>query len=261
LTSLHKVVFSTSLMGTKMDCLDLRPHLESLYTCRQTEDGLRVLTTCVYPSFDQVPVFVVPLGSSFIVHDGGGAFQSAWDHGRNDHLIRKLLDREAVRFRLKIDGDVLVADVKSAEWLPSAIMSVANASALAANAIVDHVVASTEADLAEKIFIALRLVYNEPRIKREYSIEGRSGKSHKFDFAIGEPDKKIILLDAVSPHHSSIAHKYMAFSDVKTALNGSAFGIAVFDRVLDSSDKSLIQQVADLVPIVAVSETSLRVLQ
>jgi hypothetical protein len=248
-------------MGNKMDCVDIKEHLDSLYPCRKTQDGLRVLTTCLFPSFEQVPVYVVSHGSGFKVHDGGAAFQSSWDHGRNEQLIKKLLGREAVKFRLKVEVDTLVAEVKSSEWLPSAILSVANASSIAANAIVEHVVASSEADLAEKIYAALRSVYNEPRIKREYAIEGQSGKPHKFDFAIGEPDTKIILLDAVSPHHSSIAHKYMAFSDVKSALNNSALGFAVFDRALDTADVSLIQQVADLVPISSVSATSLRALR
>ena len=85
------------------------------------------------------------------VHDGGGAKASAWEHGRDDGLIKKTINREALRFRLKVEDDTFVADAISAEWLQSAILSVANASAIAA----------AEEALTEKIYAALKKVYDD----------------------------------------------------------------------------------------------------
>ena len=243
-----------------MNCGDLQKHLELLYPCRKDEDGLRIATSCLYPSFSQVFVFIVKLGDGYKVHDGGGAYACSWELGREPALIKRILSQESQRNRIRVDDGVFVADAVSAEWLPSAILSVANASAFAARAIIDHVVAAAEADLSEKIFQALRLVYPEPSIKREFHLVGNSGKTHLFDFAVGDPDKRILLLNAVSPHHSSIAHKYTAFSDVKSLLDGAAHGFAVFDRPLEADDASLMQQVADLVPVASVSAGARRVI-
>lgn len=236
-----------------MNCADVKERLARLYTCRDTAAGVAVSTSCLLPSFTQLSVFVLPFGDGFLVHDAGAAFASGWEHGRDEPLIRKMIEREAKRFNLKVNGVNLAVEAKSGEWLPSAILAVSNASAMAARAVVDHVVAAAEAGLVEKIYQALRLVYPDPRILREFAVDGQSGKSHKFDFAVGDPTQKILLVDGVTPHHSSIAHKYTSFADVKNALNGCVTNFAVFERPLDDDDVSLMQQVADLVPIQAVS--------
>lgn len=234
--------------------------LDALYDCTETDEGLRIDTSCMLPSFKRVRVFVVAVGNGFKVHDNGCAFQSAWEHGRNEKLIKKALVKEANRFRLKLENEVFVSEVLSKEWLPSAVLSVANAASKAAYSAVDHIVAATEANLADRIYLALREVYSESAITREFILDGNSGKSHKFDYAVGDLDKRILLVDAVSPHHSSIAHKYTAFSDVKAALGSSMLGFAVFDKQLELEDASLMRQVADLVPISSVSEGAKRVL-
>jgi hypothetical protein len=243
-----------------MECSEIKEQLDALYQCRPTDEGLRVATSCVYPSFSQVFVYINRIGKEYVVRDGGGAASVAWDHGRDDPLIKKILAKEALKFRVDCEGLSLVAKVKSADWLPAAIMAVANASSLAAHSIVDHVVAATESDIATRIFRALLKVYPEPKIKREFVIEGGSGKQHRFDFAVGDIGKRLVLLDAITPHHSSIAHKYTAFADVKPLLNGTAQSFAVFERRLDNDDAALIQQVACLVPISSVSEGTLRAL-
>lgn len=243
-----------------MECSEIKEHLDALYHCLPTDEGLRVATSCVYPSFSQVFVYINCIGTEFIVRDGGGAASVAWDHGRDDALTKKALAKEAMKFRLSCEGTALVARVSSADWLPAAIMAVANASSLAAHSIVEHVVAAAESDIATRIYKALLKVCPEPKIKREFLIEGESGKQHRFDFAVGEYGTKMVLLDAIAPHHSSIAHKYTAFADVKPLLSGTAQSFAVFERRLDAGDAALIQQVARLVPISSVSEGTLRAL-
>ena len=166
-----------------------------------------------------------------------------------------------MRYRVKLDGQTLTSEIMSSEWLPSAILAVSNAAAMTARQSIDHSIAAFEANISEKIYLALRKVYAESRIMREFSVDGQSGKQHNFDYAVGNIDSKILLLDAISPHHSSIAHKYTSFSDVKSALNGLAVTFAVYDRPLDPEDVSLMQQVSDLVPINSVSSGAERVLQ
>jgi hypothetical protein len=82
------------------------------------------------------------------VHDGGGASRNCWIHGRDDPLISKSLNREARRFGLKVLEGSLIAHAVSADWLPAAIMSVANASAFAAKMAVERMAAATESNRA-----------------------------------------------------------------------------------------------------------------
>jgi hypothetical protein len=217
-----------------------------------------VATTCLYPSFDIVHVFITAMADGFQVHDAGGAANSSWEHGRDDQLIKKEIDKAARRFKLRATNNILCADVISHEWLPNAVLSVANASAMAANTIVSHIAAAVEEALSDKIFYALATVYPLQKIAREFEYNGKSGKSHKFDFALSDKST-LLLLDAISPHHISIASKYVAFSDVK-ASHENAHGFAVFDRPLGADDASLMQQVADLVPLAAVSSGAKRII-
>ncbi len=77
---------------------------------------------------------------------------------------------------------------------------------------------------------------------------GQSGKKYDFDFSIPRPDGTPILIDTVVPHHVSIAHKYVAFSDVAASGEGDTKRWAVFDKPLEVDDASLMRQVATLVP-------------
>jgi hypothetical protein len=243
-----------------MDCNELKEHLSQLFTCVRSEDGLRVATMCLYPSFDQVHIHVVKVQEGFFVHDGGGAYRSAWDHGRNDDLIRKVINREASKLSLLVDNFTLGAKVKSVEWLPSAMMAVANASAFSAKSAVERVVAAMEEELSAKIFVALKRIVAEPQIQREFVVIGQSGKEHRFDFAVKKSNGRFLLLDAISPHHSSIAHKYVSFADMKAVTDDGSDRFAVYERPLSADDASLIVQVAQLVPLSAVTEGTRRAL-
>jgi hypothetical protein len=110
-------------------CEDLRVALGSSTLYVETDDGARVTTHCLYPSFEPVTVFVVRMGELYRVHDGGGAERAAWTHGRDEHLIGRMLARHAARYQLKVVDGVLLADAQSLEWLHSAVLAVANASA------------------------------------------------------------------------------------------------------------------------------------
>lgn len=56
-------------------------------------------------------------------------------------------------------------------------------------------------------------------------------------------------MDAVVPHHSSISHRFVAFSDAKAVSEGAFKTFAIYDQPLARDDAALIRQVADLVPV------------
>ncbi|MEP0321610.1 hypothetical protein [Bauldia litoralis] len=232
-----------------MDCRSIKDALARFHDVVDTVDGCRVLTHCLYPSFDPVEVYVVRLGDGFRVHDGGGAERAAWTHGRTDNLIGKMMRRHATRYNLAVRDGAIVGEAPSIEWVASAILSVANASAAAAVAAVDRAVAVAEDELADAVFGVLRRRVGEQHVTREYAVSGNSGRTYHFDFGIVRPNRKLILIDTVVPHHSSISHKYVAFSDVATDNNSGPDRWAVFDKPLSQDNASLMRQVADLVPV------------
>jgi hypothetical protein len=234
-------------------CDDIKAALSAFEVCTETEQGSRVATHCLYPSFAPVNVFVVRFGDGFRVHDGGGAVRSAWTHGRDDNLIKRMLTKQAERYEIMVIDDSLVANVSSIDWLGSAILAVANASAAAAHAALDRIASATETDLKEKILRVLKSTVPPKMLTVEYEVAGES-KRHKFDFAVQEFNGSMLLLNAVAPHHISVASKYVAFSDVIHRQDIKTDRWAVHERELDRSDVSLLLQVADIVPMQSLAE-------
>jgi hypothetical protein len=231
-----------------MVCEDVLGAMKYFGSCDESRAGARVPTHCLYPSFEPVYVGVVKFGDGFIVHDDGGAFRCAWSHGRDGAFISRCINREAVRFHLTVKDYSIIADASSLEWLASAILSVSNASAAAANQAVSHFVAATESDLLTKIYEALVGEFSIPNVTKEFAARGRSGKEYRFDFGVRKDARNTIVINAVSPHPTSIAAKYVSFAD--GAPDASA-KFAVHDRPLDADDVSLLQQVAEIVPLKA----------
>jgi hypothetical protein len=240
-----------------MSCDDIRAALSEFDVCEETTEGSRFTTHCLYPSFEPVFVYVAKIGDGFKVHDGRGAFNSAWLHGRDEAAINRALTAECKRFRLKIAGDALVADVPSADWLVSGILSVANASAAAANVAVAKFAAATERNLADRIAEALSRSFAPATVHKEVELVGRSGGKRHFDFAINPGSERAILINAVAPHHGSVSSKYVAFADTE---GHSSHKFAVYDQKLDADDVSLLQQVARIVPIEVLTNSPERVL-
>jgi hypothetical protein len=231
-------------------CKDVQAALGPLQKCVETTDGARVTTHCLYPSFDPVTVFVARVGEVYRVHDGGGAERSAWTHGRDDQLIRRMLMRHAARYHIKVIDGRLEAEAPGPDWLLSAILAVANASANAANAILERTIAAGEGALRDKVYevLAKALGPRATTIVRDFPLIGRSGKEHRFDFGIRRQEEGLLLIDTVLPHHVSVSAKYVAFADARFERSKEISRFAVYDRPLDKGDASLLQQVADLVP-------------
>ncbi|MFH5926151.1 hypothetical protein [Roseomonas xinghualingensis] len=244
-----------------MLCDKVAAALTEFAKCEQTHEGARIPTHCLYPSFEPVNVFVVGYGDGFKVHDGGGAVRSAWDHGRDSSSAYALLRQHASMHQLHAVGDSLVAEVEDQSWLTSAILAVANASASVAYAALDRAAAKTADNLKDKVEAILLKAAPRNSITKSFEVKGKSRKQYEFDFGVRHRDNGWILVDAISPHHASISSKYVAFSDTKEA-DIAIFGrMAVFQYELDQSDAALMQQVADLVPLMALQDGILRELR
>jgi hypothetical protein len=233
-----------------MACADVSTALFDFAACEETPDGARVATHCLYPSFEAVHVYVAKVGDGYHVHDGRGAYETARLHGRDASFAMKAISDETAHFHLETSERSIVANVASSEWLESAILSVANASALAANRAIARSSAAAEVALVDRIEEMLSREFGAKSYKKNFNARGKSGKEHQFDFAVRDGFEFSLLISGVAPHPSSIAAKYVAFADTEADMESK---FIVYDRPLETGDTALLQQVASIVPITSLS--------
>ena len=234
-----------------MSCDAIQDALSDFAACEETPDGARILTHCLYPSFTPVPIYVVKFGDGFIVHDNGEAKATAWSHARDAAVATRYLNEQALKYGLKLEAGRLSVTVQTADWLTSAILAVANGAAMAAGQAVEHVARSAIVILQDAIQQALIGRFAASRVTSKPVRPGASGRSYEFDFAVSDAGHTI-LVDAVTPYANSINSKYTAFSDVGSLLEKR--GLVVFDKPLEPSDKTLLSEVADVVPLTSLTD-------
>lgn len=240
-----------------LDCTTIRGSLSKYDTCERTSEGIRITTDCLYPSFEQVVVFVVGNGDGYIVHDGGGAAQSAWMHGVDTRSLSHSLTTSAKTFGCESKNNKLISEAASSDWLWAAVATVANASSDAARGAIGRVRATREEDLISKTKALLDSASWAPKTTREFKYVGESGKVHTFDLSI-EHGQSLALMDAVVAHPGSIAAKYLAFSDTPRRMG--LFKYALYEGQLAPEDKTLLSNVADLISYKAIAGTNGRFL-
>ena len=240
-----------------LDCAIIEQAMGKFEGCTRTDEGLRVMTHCLYPSFEQVAVFVVGRGNELIVHDGGGAARSSWSHGADAKALSRSLTYAAASFGCEVRNHTITTVAASPEWLWAAVASVANAASDAARASVGRIRQTAEENLIRKTKAILDSASWGPGTKLDAQYPGESGKIHTFDLII-EHDNQVALMDAVVSHPNSIAAKYLAFSD--TSRRRGLYKYALYDGELAPEDKTLLSNVADLVAYSAILGTDGRFL-
>lgn len=240
-----------------LDCAAIENAIGDFHVCESTEMGTRFSTHCLYPSFEQVSVFIVGSGDGFIVHDGGGAARAAWVHGTDKNAFARSLTSSASAFGCEVRNGQVRIEIQDKEWLWSAISSVANASSDAARAAVGRIRVTKEENLIRRTKAILDGARWKPETKLDVVHPGRSGKLHTFDLSI-KHGHALALIDAVVPHPNSIAAKYLAFSDTET--RPGLYKYALYESDLGQENKALLQNVADLVSFKAIAGTDGRFL-
>lgn len=241
-----------------MTCNIIRQALLDFGKCEITIEGARIATHCLYPSFETVYVYVLKFGDEYRVHDGGGAYRSAWTHGRDENLIRRDIAREIAQFHLQIADEAIISPDVSVDWLENVIIGVANASSLAAHRAVARQAQAAEEALIERIDQTLGLTFERDRIVRDIRVSGKSGGERHFDFVVRKGDDFGLFINGVSPHHASINAKYVAFADVE---GDASTKFAVCAQILDADDTALLQQVARIVPLASLAAGATRALR
>ena len=218
--------------------------------CEETPDGARILTHCLYPNFDQVAVYVQTHLDGFLVHDGGAGFDIAFDEGHNATAMKGLMREYSALFGADTDDHRIFARALSADWLPNAVMSVANASASAATALVtgagdDRI---EDREFREKTYRTLVDAFKDENVPRRIKRRGRTGKLYTFAFGVAYKSS-VALVDTVVPNAISFASRFTSFSAVGGRKEFGAF--LAYKRPLATEDSALLAEVADVVPLEA----------
>jgi hypothetical protein len=232
-----------------MSCDEINKAMAEFMRCEETGAGARIATHCLYPSFEAVKVFVSKVGDSYDVHDGMGAYNTAWLHGRDEAMIMNSIRDFVARFHLTLNVRTIIGRAKSIDWLPNAIISVANASALAAHDAVAKMTAAAEQALVDRIAENLAEAVGPRGYDKDVDIRGVSGGLRHFDFIIGRTRPQSIFINAILAHQNSINSKYVSFADTEA---DKGFKWAVHDHPLDNDDILLLQQVASVVPFASI---------
>lgn len=212
-----------------------------LWSCKETENGARIRTTCIFPSFEPVFVYVIKFGDGFIVHDAGETMGVILSHGQEADVAKRFIRSECKRYDLSLEDRRISLKIDALEWLETAIVSVANTASTAARLAIAEVSKKADIDLADVLFDLLEPKLSKGTLAKDFPFQGASGRRYKFDLAIQERDK-LTLIQAVRPNAISVNSKYVALSDIP--MDDPIQKIAAHNNNLSIEDILLLQNVA-----------------
>jgi len=230
---------------------------KSLSAFNEDISTIKFETTCLYPSFEPVEINIEPTARGYRVHDGGQAYNLAWLHGKNKKHILNVISKTAFEFSLDTKNGEIYSIVENLEWMKPSILAIANCSAKALEAIISKRISFVENTMLEHLGKKVRTVEIRKRfnIELETELKGYSGKTHKFDLVLSSKNsEKSFLINSVTPHHASIAHRFTAFADIVRNGHPRDNNLAVFQDELAVNDSSLMLQVANLAPLSSISD-------
>ena len=213
----------------------------SFWACKETENGARIRTTCVFPSFEPVFVYVAKLGEGFVVHDAGETVAVIMAHGQDGDAAKRVICSECKRYDVAFGERRISLKIDASEWLETAIVAVANTAAAAArNALKDNR-KKTERDLADVIYELLEPRLAKGMVTKGFPYLGESGRRYRFDLAVQGKDH-LTLIETVTPHAISVNSKYVALADVPS--EAAVRKIVAHNNDLSQEDILLLQNVA-----------------
>lgn len=236
--------------------LEIKESIANLSRIHVKGNTVCFVTHCLYPSFEPVKVYITGTKVGFRISDNFGAISCAWDHGQNKRTIQRQVDKIASKFHTKTEAGEIYTEVPSVEWIPSAVLAVANGSAAVAESAISKIIKNAERSIKDAMeFVFAKPVYRTLSIDKDVEIIGSSGKTYQFDFRINHKNQnRQMIVAGVTSHHSSISHRYTAFADVINGGSDRANNIAVFDKRPKNTDNILMSQVADLVPVKSIDK-------
>lgn len=222
-------------------CDAIMANAAKLWSCKETDNGARIRTTCVFPSFEPVFVYVVRLGDGFVVHDAGETMGVILSHGQDGDAAKRIIRTECKRYDLTCEGRRISLKIDALEWLETAIVSVANTAASAAQQAMTAAKRKAERDLTDTLYELLVPKVAKGTLAKNFDFQGTSGRKYHFDLAVRGRDD-LTLIQTVLPNANSLNSKFVSLSDIPA--DEPIQKIAAHNGDLSAQDVLLLQTVA-----------------
>ena len=188
-------------------------HTSGLRASKETEDGIQIATTCLFPCFEPLFVYVEKSPDGFIVHDAGETEAVIFHSGKKKSVARKAILDECTMYGTVFEKGTLTMKIDNLERLETAILSVASAAAFASQEALKCSSQRTHDRMADEIFQLLEPSLGKGAISKRFPYSGESGIRYSFDLAV-EGKEQLTLIDTVYANPNAVNSKYVAMADV-----------------------------------------------
>ena len=206
------------------------------------DDGVRVSTHVLYPSNGAVSVVVRGGEDTFLVSDEGGAVSNISSSGIPAVFSDRMIGAQIRTKGLRVHDGSIMSPMVSLDDVPSAIMTVANASRTIADWGLARFPFVTPRNFREDLSALLGRHFHD-NLKNDEAVIGKSNKPHKFGHVIYLQGARKLLIDPVVNDASSINARLVSNLDVRMNENPQISQLIVFDDRLKwkSSDLKLLE--------------------
>jgi hypothetical protein len=231
---------------------DLKSSIESslqrVFKVEASTDGLRVTTSCIYPSGGLVRVIVRSGRESLVVSDEGEAVGEAFSAGIEVHSVDRLLTKFVKLRGLSISKGVIQSGEIPIHEASIAIAQVANVAKDAASYLYEKGGIKKKRDFKYQISRFLEDNFRD-RLAQD-KLLGASHKLHKFENVVSFSNGKKLIIDTVLHDASSINSRVVANLDVRSLQDPLVEQRIIFDdaELWPSADLALLQVGATLIP-------------
>lgn len=189
--------------------------MREAFQIRETSDGVRVLTHCVYPSGACVNIVIRGGEDTFVVSDEGGALREIEAAGAEIENPDRILKRRVAEHGFNIANGIISSPKVGAKSIALAVALLANVSRDSADWLFVHTKIPRPANFKAMLKQLLETRFID-RV-REETLVGQSNKPHKFEHLVHLPDGRRVIVDPVLHDASSINSRVVAHMDVRMA--------------------------------------------
>lgn len=213
---------------------------------RATSEGTSgyIAMPMMFPGGAPIIVHVRRDDDDYVVTDQGKGHYEAEMMGAGA-IFERIAKQVAQAVGIEFDGDQMFAARVPRDWLPNAVIFVANASRSAVEMAAERLTANVEDTLRDRLKSALREVFRD-RASFDVTVPGLSTKGRNFT-ALVRRDGRTALFDIVMPSPVSVSFAIVKFQDV-AQLEQAPGRVALLGGKVDTADQSLLSQWATVAP-------------
>jgi hypothetical protein len=230
----------------------VREALSNIASVRELDGKMVVNVPVLYPSGASVAVEVEFNRDRCWVSDMGTGKVEAEYLSAADHFSRAASEA-AERFSVNFDGYCMFALWVPASRLEAAIVSVANASSVAASEAIRSASEKVQDRRNDQIFQRIKEIFGEKSVAKSVEVTGRHASWNVHNVVL-LPDRSRAVFEFMTRHANSVSSKYIMFADMKHSDESFSLNAVVADISSLDSKAQIISDVANIVSLHASDE-------